>query len=161
MSNRRKINGHRFLDRRPADEPVLVRPHIPGIEVAAWTDAPPAQYPPATVKLIRDLVELGERLARVDLYRCDVCQGLTMTRMAHPGIAPRVVDHARFSHDTRCTGTTVSLGYPEDVPSEWTPSHEWYRPGEDELLRLADEVIDHVLRGGLILRLIPLDEAPR
>lgn len=156
MSNRRKINGHRLLDRKPK-APELVRPHFPGLEVAAWSDAPPAQYPPDTVRLIRQLLELGERLARIDLYRCDACQGLTMVRMTHPGIAPKVIDHNRFSTDTRCPGTTVSLGYPDDVPSAWSPSHEFYRPSEVALLELNDVAIDHVLRGGLLMRLLPLD----
>lgn len=156
MSNRRKINGHRLLDRKPK-RPVLVRPVFPGVEVAAWSDPPPAQYPPETVATIRQLLELGERLARVDVYLCGVCHGHTMTRMTHPGIAPKVIDHGRFSADTRCPGTTTSLGYPDDLPPDWAPSHEFYRPSEAELTRLPDEYIDHVLRGGLLLRLLPLE----
>lgn len=154
--NRRKINARRLLARR-RPRPTLLRPRFVGLEAVAWTDTPPAQYPTDTVRLIGQLLELGDRLARIDLYRCDGCQGLTMVRMTHPGIAPKVIDHDRFSADTRCTGTATSLGYPEDYPADWTPSHEFYRPSELELTRLDDVAIDHVLRGGLLLRLIPLD----
>lgn len=156
MSNRRKLRN-RIIERANGSAPQLVRPHFPGVEVAAWSDAPPAQYPPDTVTMVKGLLELGDRLARIDVYRCDTCAGLTVTRMTHPGVTPKVIDHNRFSHDTRCPGTTFSAGYPDDVPADWAPSHEFYRPSESELRRLPDEYIDHVLRGGLLLRLLPLE----
>lgn len=148
-SMRRRINGHRKA-------PKLVRPIFPGVDTAAWTDLPPAQYPRPVVDLISKLLEAGDRLARINAYRCDGCQGITITRLTHPGIAPTVVDHARFDPATRCPGTATSLDYPVEA-ADHDPSHEFYRPSEDELLDLDDKLIDFVLRGGLLLRLIPLE----
>lgn len=150
----RRINGqHRG--------PALAVPHFTGVDAADWTDLPPAAYPPNTIELIKYGLErkaAGE-LRILNGYVCDTCKGLTMTRDRHPGVTPKFVDHRAFDPGHRCPGTTVSLGYPEDAPpADWTPSHEWYRPSEDELIRLTDAAINHVLKGALLVRPLPLEE---
>lgn len=138
--------------------PALIRPMFVGVDASDWTDLPPAQYPEDTVEFIRLALAAGEDRKTLDGFRCDVCQGLTMTRDRHPGYHPRFVDHRQFDPGSRCPGTGLALGYPDDAPpADWAPSHEWYRPSEDELLSLADAFVDHVLRGGLLLRPIPLE----
>ena len=138
--------------------PALIRPMFVGVDASDWTDLPPAQYPEDTVEFIRLALAAGEDRKTLDGFRCDVCQGLTMTRDRHPGYHPRFVDHRQFDPGSRCPGTGLALGYPDDAPpADWAPSHEWYRPSEDELLSLGDAFVDHVLRGGLLLRPIPLE----
>ena len=160
MSNRRRPNIARAAEREAANlrvngsAPALVRPHFPGVDTSAWTDLPPAQYPPDAVAFIRTALELGEDRRTVQLYRCDACRMIVVTRDRHPGYSPRFVDHRHFEPATSCTGVTRTLGHIDEAPPA-PPSHEWYRPGERELLDLPDAFIDHVLRGGLLLRLIP------
>lgn len=159
MSNKRRPNARRAIERETANlrvngsPPPLVRPHFPGVDASAWTDLPPAQYPPDTVDFIRQALELGEDLKRVKGYRCDGCDKVLATYDRHPGFSPDHVDHRHIEADSRCPGTFVSFGYPdEDLPDGAAPSHEWHRPSEVELLTLPDAFIDHVLRGGLILK---------
>lgn len=154
----RKINGHR-------PEPKLVVPHIVDHPAEDWTDLPPAAYPPVTVeRVILPRLVAGEDLIRRNAYRCVGCDALTITYDRHPGITPAWVDHRRFDPDTRCEAVTASLNYPPDLPASYEPSHEWYRPAEDVLVTLGDAAIEHVLKGGLLLRPIaaaaprPLDE---
>lgn len=158
MSNRRRPRTAR-VNGTPPGLGALVVPSFPGIEVTEWSDLPPAAYPPAVAEqIIRPRLEAGTDLIRLNGYLCDGCHGLTLTYDRHPGITPALVDHDRFDPATRCPGMARSLGYPADAPpAEWSPSHEWYRPGEPELLGLPDPVIDHVLRGGLLLRPIALE----
>lgn len=155
MSNRRPAN----LERVNGSPPPLIVPSFVGVPVEAWSDLPPAAYPEAVVdRVIRPRLEAGADLIRVNGYLCKACNGLTMTYDRHPGITPMFVDHKRFDPNSRCPGMAQSLGYPAEAPpAEWSPSHEWYRPAEDELLRFSDAAINHVLSGGLLLRPIPLD----
>lgn len=144
---RRRING-----RHPA-APALVVPAFPGVAVEDWSDLPPAAYPmPVIERVILPRLEAGTDLIRLNGYRCDGCQGITLTYDRHPGIAPAFVDHKRFDPGSRCPGMGASLGYPADAPPGWEPSHEWFRPSEDVLITLSDAAINHVLSGGLILR---------
>lgn len=139
--------------------PPLVRPHFPGVDTEAWSDLPPAQYPPDTVSFIRTALELGDNLKRVQGYRCDVCDLVLATYDRHPGHSPRYLDH-KLILASSCPGTFVSFGYPdEDLPGGAAPAIEWHRPSELVLESLPDPFIDHVLRGGLIMRLNP-DAAP-
>lgn len=164
MTSKRRQNIARAAGREAANmrangsPPPLIRPAFLGVDTSDWSDLPPAQYPEDTVAFIRLALSAGEQRKTLDGFRCDVCQGLTMTVDRHPGYHPRYVDHRQFDPNSRCPGTGISLEYPDDAPpAEWVPSHEWYRPSEDELVTLSDAFIDHVLRGGLILRIIPLD----
>lgn len=142
----RRINGH-------APGPKLVVPTIVGHPAEEWTDLPPAAYPPVTVeRVILPRLEAGADLVRRNVYQCVACNGLTVTYDRHPGVTPAYVDHRRFDPDTRCDGVTASLSYPRDLPPETEASHEWFRPSEDVLVTLGDAAIDHVLKGGLLLR---------
>jgi hypothetical protein len=157
VSNRRPVNGHNL--RKTPRPPALAVPSFVGVAVEDWSDLPPAAYPLDVIDgVILPRLQAGADLIRTNAYRCDGCQGLTITYDRHPGIAPAMVDHNRFDRDTRCPGMGVSLGYPPDLPAEWEPSHEWHRPSEDVLLTLGDAAIEHVLRGGLLLRPIALPE---
>ena len=136
----------------------LVRPHFPGVDPSTWSDLPPAQYLPEVVEFIRLALAMGDDRKVIQGYRCDRCDLVLATVDRHPGYSPRFVDHAKVL-DTRCPGTFISFGYPdEDLPTGAAPAFEWFRPSEVALGELGDEFIDHVMRGGLILR--PNTEAP-
>lgn len=160
--NRQKISRAAAREaanmRANAAPPPLIRPMFVGVDASDWTDLPPAQYPEDTVAFIRLALSAGDTRKTLDAFRCDACKAVTVTVDRHPGFHPPYVDHARFDPDrVRCPGLARSLGYPDDLPSDVVPSHEWYRPSEDELLELGDAFIDHVLRGGTILRVIPAE----
>lgn len=161
MTSRRRRTA-RAADRAAASmrvngsAPALVRPVFLGVDASDWTDLPPAQYPEDTVEFIRRALAAGDQRRTLDAFRCDTCHGVTITVDRHPGYHPRLVDCARFDPErSRCPGLTTAAGYPDDLPSDVEPSHEWHRPSEDELLSLPDAFVDHVLRGGTLLRVIP------
>lgn len=158
MSNPRRRRHRRAAAREArgfrvnAGPPPPVRPHFPGVDPTAWTELPPAQYPPEVTEFIGLALELGENRKTIQGYRCDGCDFVLATRDAHPGYSPSVLDHARIL-DSRCPGAFVSFGYPdEDLPDGHAPVFEWYRPSETELIGLSDDFINHILKGGLILR---------
>lgn len=165
MTSKRRQNIARAAGREAANmrangsPPPLIRPAFLGVDAADWTDLPPAQYPEETVGFIRLALSAGEQRKTLDAFRCDACQGITITVDRHPGYHPRFVDHRQFDPErVGCPGLATSLEYPDDLPSDVSPSHEWYRPSEDELVTLEDRFIDHVLKGGTILRVIPLEQ---
>lgn len=173
MSNRRKplndrVNGRPYG--RGTGLGKLVVPEFLGVTLDAWTDAPPAQYPPHVADYIgHELATRTSDAYPLNGYVCEDCKGLTITRDRHPGVTPMFVSHEQFDPATRCPGRTASLGYPTaELPAGWEPSHEWYRPSEPALLGIdsngiasRDAIIDHVLRGGLLIRPIPAADAPR
>lgn len=146
-----RVNGH---------GPALVVPAFVGVPTDAWSDLPPAAYPlPVIAQVIQPRLGAGEDLIRLNAYQCPACNRVTITIDRHPGVTPAFVDHARFDPDTRCPGMTASLNYPPDIPRDTVASHEWYRPSEDELVLVGnDQVVNHVMHGGLLLRPIPLAE---
>lgn len=159
--SRRRPRGQSFdvnLHAAGQRPPILLRPHFPGVADSDWTDLPPAQYPADTVEFIRIALAAPDRKT-LNGFLCDGCQGITMTIDRHPGYSPLYVDHKAFDPASRCPGMGTSLEYPDDLPpADWTPSHEWIRPSEFVLMTLEDKFVDHVMRGGLILRVIPLEQ---
>lgn len=143
----------------------LVVPAFPGVDPHTWTDLPPAAYPPSVAELIRgvlDARQTGEILT-VNGWRCDTCGRVLVARDLHPGVVPAYADHRRFEPATLCPGMARSLDYPRHVDLG-APGFEWYRPSETELLTRGREVrgdrwVNHVLRGGLLLRPIPPEES--
>lgn len=84
-------------------------------------------------------------------YKCEKCGVITLTMDVDDGVTPMfLVCRAEGS----CDGQSVSLGYPSGpVPEELLPVRfEWYRPDQDEINTLEPSMIDHVSRGGLVLR---------
>lgn len=93
---------------------------------------------------------------RLNAHKCPACRGYTVTiTTAHGTTAQNMPCLASDG----CEGTAFSLGYPlvEAWPdgASTTPTHEWYRPGDDELAQLRDADPDTyatVVAGGLLLR---------
>lgn len=161
---RRSTKGTRQLGGRMLR---LIVPEFPGVDPHMWTELPPAAYPPSVAELIRgvlDARQTGEILT-VNGFRCDTCGRTFVTRDLHPGVSPQYADHRAFEPATLCPGLARSADYPRHVDFG-QPTHEWYRPSEPDLLTLGreprgDRWVNHVLRGGLLLRAIPESEQRR
>lgn len=84
-------------------------------------------------------------------YLCDTCRVPTMTIDVHVGVAPFTL---RCRATPGCAGLGRSAMYPAQVPPViyGEPKFEWARPSREDFELLDDEVKDHVMRGGLVLR---------
>lgn len=90
-------------------------------------------------------------------YRCEKCQGTIVTVNLADGVTPFMVKCRAHWPDTSCDGMAQSGFYRIDQSTP--PGWGWHRPGEAELSNLAEDVREHVQRGGLLLR--KLDGAER
>jgi hypothetical protein len=93
--------------------------------------------------------QMGDR--KVNGYYCDTCKGTLLVEHVDEGVTPMFLGCRATSG---CRGMSRSLGYPPPpVPADLgEPTHEWYRPLQDEFDGLAGAMRDHVLEGGLMLR---------
>lgn len=87
---------------------------------------------------------------RINGYICtsDDCKRVTITVDVDDGVTPFMI---------RCPGcksTAVSCMYPTSgpVPPVESATLEWYKPDEKEMRRMHPANLDHVRRGGLLLR---------
>jgi hypothetical protein len=85
---------------------------------------------------------------RKNIYRCNQCGHEMITCDAATGVTPFV------TACPECNGDTTSQFY--RVDQTLTETHEWFRP--ETLDGLSPYSIDHVRRGGLILRKIEKHE---
>lgn len=136
---------------------------------AGWTDQPAADYTEAVLEWV--FARMGD--PKVNGYACDTCGQAVVTIDKHPGVTPAFVSHGQFG--VECEGTTTSSWYRVRQELGVYATHEWYRPSADELLdyhalaagptpvghaaasewAMAGGTVDHVMRGGLLLRKIP------
>lgn len=94
-------------------------------------------------------VSMGDRI--VNGYRCQKCHRILIVTHRDAGVTPMSLSCQKTPG---CFGASYSMGYPAaPVPAEFgAPTHEWYRPEQDEFDALDVPQQDHVRRGGLILR---------
>ena len=102
---------------------------------------------------------------RVNGYRCKDCGKHTFVVHVDNGVTPMFLAcraEGVEPADAECKGRGVSLMYPPPP----TPPHiveavawEWYKPTRRELREMDTAMLDHVKRGGLMLR--PLTDAGR
>lgn len=87
--------------------------------------------------------------ARKNIYICDTCGHHIVTKDLVEGTTPFMISCQRAD---KCLGKMASSFYrvfdPEDKMAH---SHEWYKP-HILLANMTPAVIDHVQRGGLLLR---------
>lgn len=83
-------------------------------------------------------------------YQCQDCGTKTLTVHKDEGRTPMYL----VCRAEGCSGTSVSMGYPAgEVPRDLLPAKwEWYRPDEEELKDVSDEMRNYVAQGGLALR---------
>jgi len=87
--------------------------------------------------------------SRVNCYTCSSCGHITKTKDIDPGVTP-------FMHKCeKCSGMSRSSFY-NDIAPEKNPTQEWYRPTLKQCLKLRknEDLLDHILQGGLISRKI-------
>lgn len=96
---------------------------------------------------------------RKNIYQCQTCLGLICTVDRDQGVTPFMID-CKATAD--CRGPMQSSFYM--AHSLLTATFEWFRPSADELAELcanltgprveerAAAYVDHVRRGGLVLR---------
>lgn len=83
---------------------------------------------------------------RLNAYRCQSCGHLTVTKDVDAGVTP-------FMHTCeKCGSMAESSFYRVDPNLKHT--QEWYRPSLKDLLKMSPGMIDHVLQGGLVNRII-------
>lgn len=105
------------------------------------------------------------KIPRFNNYRCqygclnvtvDVDNGVTpymikCTSISKPGrkLVPELT-----GKDGECVGMATSSMYPtEGIPANLKATYEWYKPSQEEMLKLHEQQKEHVSKGGLLLRL--------
>lgn len=84
---------------------------------------------------------------RIDVYTCEKCGGRVLTTYRDVGVTPFVIRCAR------CKSSMVhNYTYLKDAYNGKDKVLEWYRPSFNELVKMSDGAIEHVLCGGLILK---------
>jgi hypothetical protein len=93
--------------------------------------------------------QMGDR--RVNGYHCPSCGRTLIVTHLDEGVTPVFLACRKTAG---CTGQSHSLGYPPSpVPAYLgEPTHEWYRPGQEQFDSLDPAMREHVERGGLMLR---------
>lgn len=81
-------------------------------------------------------------------YHCRACDGTVLTIDVDLGVTPMTMPCVG-----RCAGrsTAVSLNYPPQQPPA-EPALEFYRPSAEEAAELSVAALEHVLKGGLLVR---------
>lgn len=91
-------------------------------------------------------------------YKCESCGKVIITIDVHRGVTPFTL--ACRVNTAFCKGTMKSFGYPKDgvpPPEEFQQRYKdrvwhWYRPNQAEFIALDFGSMDHVMRGGLLIK---------
>lgn len=82
-----------------------------------------------------------------NIYTCEVCGHHIVTVDKDEGVTPFMISCV----SSRCSGMMQSSVY--RVNQNMRPSYEWFTP--ESTIGLAPGLLDHVQRGGLLIRAIP------
>lgn len=108
---------------------------------------------------------MGSKAGDKNAYYCEDCRGYLVVVHADDGVTPMFLACRVKGEPTDpandCKGRSHSLMYPTEpwpekdgfgtaIPTE--PTYEWYAPDERERRTLKPDTLDHVERGGLLLR---------
>ena len=87
-----------------------------------------------------------------NIYLCDHCGYEIVTVNVDEGTTPMLIacQVKTGSPEVRCHGTMCSVWY--RVSQDTRPTHEWYQPSPKWARRKGEAMLDHVRRGGLVLR---------
>ena len=88
---------------------------------------------------------MTERAGEVNVYDCQGCRNVIVTRNVHDGTTPFML---ACRATPNCSGRMVSRGY--RVPQDLAPTHEWFRPAR--LKGYSRDMKAHIRMGGLVLR---------
>lgn len=99
----------------------------------------------------------------LNAWKCPTCGRITVAVHIDEGTTPFMLAcraHGGEPDAAICPGMATSCGYPSIPPPrpilercEW----EWFKPGPHEALKLRADELDHVRRGGLLIRPITTD----
>lgn len=82
----------------------------------------------------------------VDRYVCEDCGMIMYTTYRDKGCTPYTM------RCKRCGGTMChDKTYDKNIVPNYVMVVDWYRPSLEDLLKMSDGMIEHVLNGGLIL----------
>lgn len=90
---------------------------------------------------------MSEQAGRANQYLCEECGQRTTTINAVDGTTPFMI---RCRGTIGCKGTALSQLY--RVSQDLLPRYEWYKPDGAEIETLDRATLEHVARGGLLLR---------
>ena len=100
---------------------------------------------------------MSEKANKINVYTCEQCGHEHVTVNAVDGVTPFMI---RCRDTIACQkGECYSAMYRCDQNRR--PSWEWYRPDEAELEDATWDVIEHVRRGGLMIRRIDAAQAEK
>lgn len=135
--------------RLPASVAGKTRTQVP----VDWADQPGPAIPDEVQVFIWG-VDDAKDSRKHNAYLCDACKAALHTYERHPGVTPLNMGHAVMLPGSGCPGRMVSQGYPAgDPPSQLGPPlMEWYRPSTEALAASTPRIVEHVMRGGLLLR---------
>ena len=82
----------------------------------------------------------------VDRYICDTCGHIIYTTYMDKGVTPYTI------RCNRCGGTKYhDITYDKKTVPDYVTVLNWYRPPLEDVLKMSDGMIKHVLMGGLVL----------
>lgn len=84
----------------------------------------------------------------IDVYVCKKCGEKFYTRYKDKGVTPFTIKCRHCEHGTMIHGQTIPEQVASLMPFE---VHGWVRPTFEQLQKLSDGAIEHVLNGGLML----------
>lgn len=93
-------------------------------------------------------------IGNVNCYICDKCDHITKTIDIDDGVTP-------FLHRCEKCGEFAESTFYNDVIPDKKPTQEWYRPTLEQCMKLRkkdESLLEHVLNGGLVSRLITRKE---
>ena len=85
----------------------------------------------------------------VDVYVCKKCGKQFYTRYKDKGVTPFAIKCRHCDHGTMTHDHTISE---QDANFMAFEVHNWVRPTFEQLQKLSDGAIEHVLDGGLMLQ---------
>lgn len=92
---------------------------------------------------------MTEAARAINVYTCPTCGWKAITRNLVEGVTPFLIRCEGKKCDKDNFPGCMSAMY--RVNQHQTPTHEWYKPSDEELMR-RPWAIDHVAQGGLLLR---------
>lgn len=88
----------------------------------------------------------------VDVYLCEKCDGIVLTRYRDKGVTPFMIRCRCCEKGLMMHKETISERQAEYIClTQGIKVKEWVRPTFDRLLKLNEGTQEHVLNGGLIL----------
>lgn len=96
---------------------------------------------------------MAKKFIRKNVYLCNACGGGWVSADLDKGVTP-FMDQCPLCG--RLDGQSLFYNVPQAILADIPPRVEWYRPTHAEMAGLANMMLDHVQKGGLMRRLVPV-----